>query len=353
METEKPKFLDGNEIWASIQKSTNFPLSASISLTNSCNFSCAHCEVDINTSKKQLSLSSIKSVLDQLADVGVLSLILTGGEPTLRKDLVEIIGEASERNFWTKLKTNAYLIDDEYREKILDTGLDRIDVSIYHNEAQKHDAFVGKEGAHERAMEAMAFFSRKRKLESVASVIAMKWNFDSIIPLVERLDDSQIRYAVDAYLAEPSKSCLNYAMELNFEELKIIFKKIGKERSNALRPALKQANSMMCSAGSGLVHINHDGEIWPCQRLRIPLGNVLDGSFRSQWISSSARKRIVSTRWKDLPECSNCKIASYCSRCPAIVLNETGNITGKCRQACKIAEAKKQALFTNEWEEGS
>src|SRR5208283_3183776 len=85
------------------------PLTAHVDLTYRCNERCEHCYLD-HDDKGEMSFEEISGVLAQLADAGVLFLILSGGEPMLRRDFFDIVARARALLFNVKVKTNAVLV---------------------------------------------------------------------------------------------------------------------------------------------------------------------------------------------------------------------------------------------------
>ncbi len=120
-------------------------------LTGKCNLKCLHCYASIERYEDELDTNEIKRVIDDLSDVGVPLIILSGGEPILRKDLFEIAEYASMRNIKVALSTNGTLINEDVAEKIRDSGFSYVGVSIDGSE-HTHDRFRGVKGSFRRAV---------------------------------------------------------------------------------------------------------------------------------------------------------------------------------------------------------
>ena len=110
------------------------PLTLSWNLTQHCNLSCAHCYIDASAKAKtdgELSADEALGVLDQIAAVNSQAvLILTGGEPLLRKDIYDLIGKASDLGFWTVLGSHGGLLDGKVADRLKAAGLKGAGVSL-------------------------------------------------------------------------------------------------------------------------------------------------------------------------------------------------------------------------------
>ena len=124
-------------------------------ITRSCNLYCAHCRAAAHFEPYpgELSLDECKALIDDIASITNPILILTGGEPLLRKDIWEIIDYAHEAGMYPVIGTNGTLIDDECARQIAEHGIPRVSVSLDFPTAQGQDEFRGKEGAFNETLE--------------------------------------------------------------------------------------------------------------------------------------------------------------------------------------------------------
>ena len=123
-------------------------------LIRRCNLRCKHCysisgDVDF---AGELSTEEVFTVMDDLRDFRVPVLILSGGEPLLRRDIFEISHRAKSQGFYTGLSTNGSLISIHNIEQIADVGYDYVGVSL-DGIGATHDAFRGKEGAYAASLD--------------------------------------------------------------------------------------------------------------------------------------------------------------------------------------------------------
>lgn len=106
-------------------------VTATIALTNKCNYSCKHCSVNSGKKlKNELNLSEIKRLLKKLKNLKVKNVELTGGEPLLKKELLAIIKYAKILNFKVKILTNGSLLTKKRIENLEKAKLDAIALSL-------------------------------------------------------------------------------------------------------------------------------------------------------------------------------------------------------------------------------
>jgi len=96
-----------------------------------CNLNCEHCYIDANNKDyDELSLGEIKSLINDLSQMGVYVLGLVGGEPILRDDIFDILNYARSKNLATSISTNGTLIDRNMAKKFKESEIGEISVSF-------------------------------------------------------------------------------------------------------------------------------------------------------------------------------------------------------------------------------
>ena len=125
-------------------------------LIRRCNLTCMHCysiSADIDF-PGELTTAEVFSVMDDLKSFGVPALILSGGEPLIRKDLFQIAERAKAMRFYTALSTNGTLIDGALAQRIAATGFDYVGISLDGLRAT-HDKFRRQQGAFDKSLAAL------------------------------------------------------------------------------------------------------------------------------------------------------------------------------------------------------
>jgi len=278
------------------------PITVELNLTNTCNFSCIHCSKDSKPKDKidlenELSTDEYKKIIDECVQIGVLKLLLMGGEPLYYQDFLELVKYAKEkgiRNLGTS--TNGWLVDDD-TAKELSKHFSDIQVSIHGASSSTHDSIVGRKGAWEQAQRAIRSL-KKYNMKVNVSFTVMRENIDDIskMPsLVKECGGNSLRFICLNDLEGRGSSLKGWSVE----EVTQIGNEMKKmyENSSAgleleaggfppLHPIKNDAFSYGCSAGKTLLSIASDGRVRVCGSLHNDVGNVRVKSILDIWHSS-------------------------------------------------------------------
>ena len=120
-------------------------------LTHRCPLSCPYCTNPINLEKKsnEIDTNTWKRLITEASNMGVLQIHFSGGEPTVRKDLEELINHANSLDLYTNLITSAVLLNEDRIKKLYDSGLDHVQVSFQDDNSKSGDKIAGYK-AHEK-----------------------------------------------------------------------------------------------------------------------------------------------------------------------------------------------------------
>ena len=132
------------------------PMGLVAELTHRCPLRCPYCAnpVALHRAGAELSTDTWKRVLEEAAALGVLQLHLSGGEPTARKDLAELVGTAAAVGLYSNLITSGVLLDRPSLEGLARAGLDHVQISFQDTEAGNADRIGGFDGGHARKLAA-------------------------------------------------------------------------------------------------------------------------------------------------------------------------------------------------------
>src|SRR5918994_2710595 len=137
--------------------------SVSWNLTQRCNLECAHCYISASAgadTRGELTTDECRRVIDEIAAVNPnVFLILTGGEPLLRKDIWDIAGYAAEKRFTTVLGTNGVLLREREARLMRDRGVLGASISLDSTDRERHDRFRHQAGAWDGAVRATKVLS--------------------------------------------------------------------------------------------------------------------------------------------------------------------------------------------------
>ena len=136
-------------------KKLKAPLAILAELSHRCPLSCAYCSnpVELVEKNKELDTDDWLRVIDEAADLGIHQIHFSGGEPTARKDLEQMVEHAHKRKLYTNLITSAVLLSRERLEKLKKLGLEHVQVSFQDSERENANRIGNFKGGHEKKLE--------------------------------------------------------------------------------------------------------------------------------------------------------------------------------------------------------
>lgn len=161
------------------------PLSISIDITNMCNLKCLHCyNSSGNKRENELSEDELKSVVRQIADMKTSYVCLCGGETLCCPHVFDLIKMLKGNTGSINMVSNGFLITEETVIKLIDSGLDMLQISIDGLTDIEHDTFRGRRGSFEKAINAVELCV-KHGLTTSVSCCPNKLNYNSISELID------------------------------------------------------------------------------------------------------------------------------------------------------------------------
>jgi radical SAM protein with 4Fe4S-binding SPASM domain len=300
-----------------------------LAVTYRCNNNCYFCYTGGPRDMAELDTNSWKKALDILWDSGVPQVVFTGGEPTLREDLVELIDHAKE--FVTGLITNGRRLDSLARD-LKRVDLDYVQVSLESHRPEIHDRMVGVNGAWRETCDGIRS-ARQSGLEVITNTTLTGDNAASFSSLIEIGPSLGLKtMACNTLICSGRGTCTRQERGLTPEEMKAV---LAKARETASRVGVhlewysptcyKQFNPIefgfgakACSAAQYNMTVEPDGSVIPCQSwLKEKVGNILIDPWPRIWehpVCVGFRERAY---LKDREECRGCEYLTEChGGCP-------------------------------------
>lgn len=313
---------------------TGLPTSAMIQIADRCNEVCVHC-YQIQGQKGEIETTDWQRLLDELAEMGVLLLTVSGGEATLRSDLLDILRHARERKFLIKLFTNALRIDAAMADALAELAIHEVQISLYGPTADVHDWVTNVPGSFDKVVEATKLL-RARGVAVVLKSAITSFNFDSRFEYVELARSLDADYMFDPTLHsrdDGDRGPQQFA--LTPEQLRVLREDATFSRVGA-PPPQPDPEQPLCGACQSNVQIDSRGVVQPCTLLGVDLGSARENGVKAAW-KSEAAERIRGLRWRDIKGCRDCDLRAYCSRCFAASRHESGDALGPYETACSRA----------------
>ena len=326
--------------------SQNVPLYVLFELTHRCNHRCHHCYVSPQ-GDGELTLGQVCRVLDQLAEEGCLYLVLTGGEVFLRADLFDIMAYARKRDFAVRLFTNGTLITPEIADRLQGLGPLEVAISLHGARPETHDLVTGIPGSFQRAVAALGLL-RERGLFTRIKCNLMAENideFDQIRALARDLGvqaqfDPKIMPRVDGSLGPTRHQC----PEEPLVDIWAQDTKYTAEVQSWWASTEELLRRPLCLAGRDSLAITPQGIVKPCLMLPMPCGDLRQQPLREIWRGSPVLDQLRGMTFADLPLCHQCELAWYCTRCPALSLQEGQGLIGCPSLDRRLAQTRAKAV---------
>jgi radical SAM protein with 4Fe4S-binding SPASM domain len=335
------------------------PLSVHFDLTYRCNERCVHCYLD-HDDHGELSTAECLAVMAELAQAGTLFLTFSGGEIFLRPDLYEILAEARRLHFDISLKTNALLVTPERAERLREFGVRRVQISVYGDIPEVHDAITKVPGSLQRTLAAIPLLLDQglqvklacplmrenllayRGVMALAEKIGVPYVLDlTITPMMDGNEGPLAhRVPVSSLLPVMQDPKLHACTPQPTAKAALVMKEYPAAIGSAVSSGIESEayEDLPCSAGHNSCYISPYGDVFPCVQLPQAAGNLRRKRFSEIWYHAPQLERLRGIRESQLPVCSRCEIRSYCERCPGLALMEGGDLLGAYERACELAE---------------
>lgn len=310
-----------------------YPVLSEIALTYRCNNKCRFCYAfSPYRDSGELSTDEVKRVIDILVnDAKVPSLSFTGGEPTLRKDIFELIEYGREKGLRMNLITNGVLCSDKkFVENLAAADLNSAQVSIEGPDAATHDFIVGTSGAFDRTVQGIRNL-RETEIYTHCNTTICRPNVDRLEELVDfHADVLGLSYfSMNMVIYTGSAAKMRNELQITFSEIGEIVKRIQKRAKKKqiqfvwyaptpvclFNPIAHGLGAKMCAACDGLISIDPEGGVLPCSSFSKPVGNILTDGFKKVWYNRAS----LFWREKEYASegCRECQHFDYCNgACP-------------------------------------
>jgi heme b synthase len=317
-------------------------------ITRRCNLKCIHCRSSSEIEVKghpDFSTQEAFRIIDDIISYAKPVIVLSGGEPLLRKDVFEVARYGTEKGLRMCLATNGTLVNDKICEKIKNSGIKIVSLSLDGSEETVHDNFRNQKGAFAGTINAAQLF-QKNGIEFIINSSFTKRNQEDI-PRIYKLAKELGATAWYMFMIVPTgrgEEIMNeliskedyeevlewhYQMEKGEREMlvrptcaphyyRIVLQKSKEEGTKFERRTLKfsTGGSKGCIAGQLIALIDVDGDVLPCSYFPKPAGNIKVQSFKDIWENSELFKELRDFK-KYKGKCGSCEYVSVCGGCRA------------------------------------
>lgn len=314
------------------------PLAILCELTHRCPLRCAYCSnpLALDPASRELDTGDWIRVLDQAADMGVLQVHFSGGEPTARKDLEELVAHAARVGLYANLITSAVLLGRERLARLRDAGLHHVQIGFQDTVADKAELISGFPGGHAKKLE-VARDVTDLGLALTVNAIVQRHNIDRVddfIDLALELGAGRIEIANVQYYGwalrnrgalMPTREQLvrmDAAVRARLPELS------GRLVVDYVVPDYYGKRPKACMGGWGrkFLNVTPSGKVLPCHAAETLPGmafdRVTERPLADIWATSAAFQRYRGTDWMPKPcrSCDQREVDWGGCRCQALAL---------------------------------
>ena len=317
-------------------------------ITRRCNLSCVHCRSSSSLEIEghpDFSLAEARRVLDDIHSYASPVVVLSGGEPLLRKDVFDIADHGTGLGLRMCMATNGTLVTQETCRNIKATGIKMVSLSLDGASAPVHDDFRNQPGAFDGTMNAIRLFNEHKipflinssftqrnkeeapKLhELVKKLGATAWYLFMIVPtgrgeeiMEELIPESEYEEMLNwHYEMEKEESDLLVRPTCAPQYYRIVLQRAKEEGEKFKRRSLKfsTGGSKGCLAGQLICLIDVDGNVLPCSYFPKAAGNIRKQSFQEIWETAPLFLELRDFKaYKG--SCGKCEYVNVCGGCRA------------------------------------
>jgi heme b synthase len=322
-------------------------------MTQACNLACVHCRAGAcpEADPNELTTDEGKTLIDGIAQVAKPILIMTGGEPLMRKDFFELALYAKSAGLRAVLATNGILITSEVAREIAATGIPRVSISLDGPVAADHDLFRGVTGAFEGSMKGIENLKSQGVGFQINTTLTKRnrHQLPEIMAMAERIGAE----AFHVFLLVPTGRAKDMAGEEmgpeEYEETLRELYRLGRDSTletkatcapqyyRILRQEAKKegvevteqtfglnARTRGCLGGLSFVFVSHIGELQPCGYFDVQAGSVRDRAFQDLWENADLFKELRTFSLLE-GKCGRCDYLRFCGGCRARAYESSGS----------------------------
>lgn len=337
------------------------PLHGQFELTGRCNLSCKMCYVSCKAGKQSIMQreKTAKEWIDlayDARDMGMLFLLLTGGEVLLREDFPTIYEQTAEMGFIQTIYSNGTLITPKIASWLGNRPPSEFTITLYGASRETYQRLCKNGDAFDRVMRGIDLLIDQGVSLSIRTTITKEnyMDYDAMVHLAQSRD---LTLHTVEYVAPPRKEEHRTVDDIRLtpEELVQLEGKREQELhwiTNNMDFAIEKTNLMhsiqneikdhpfFCNCGKNAFWVTWEGKMIPCYLLEEEAINPFEVGFEVAW-------RHIVEQCRQVPSCSKCSqcdLQYYCLSCPARLKIETGSYDRPAQYLCNIAK-KKQSLY--------
>ena len=333
------------------------PYVISWNLTYRCNLACEHCYLDAGgtplvstenfADRSELGTEECFKVINEIAAFAPECMtILTGGEPLLRREILEIVKRSADRGLWVVVGTNGVRITDNVARRLAEAGARGLSLSLDALDPERHDLFRRVRGAWRNTVEGAEILG-KVGLPFIVQTTAGSHNLDELEAIADFAHDGLAAKVWNLYFLVPTGRgqfvsditpaqydrvlAALYRIQKKYDRRMLVNAKCAPHYVKTVlengQPPVKMYSGGAggCPAGTHYMGIRPNGDVTPCPYLPVFAGSLRRASLADLWATSdlftSIRRRSALGG-----RCGECELNAHCGGCRARAYGMTGDL---------------------------
>ena len=295
-------------------------------ITERCNMHCRHCSNAVNGLPFELDTADCKRIIDKISEAKIFKVGIEGGEPLIRRDLVELITYMNKKKIRPSIATNGTLLDANFIDRLKSCSVDAIQISLDGSDKDSYAIFRGESSRFDLILQNVKL-AIKNELPITIAMVVSKSTYKQIpemVKLAQSLGVTKLRFidyvpsgrgqTSDCLSAEELRSAYSSMSQIEHKGLQIVtpnklMSLLSQTTEETLLGLINSGTCFGCEAGTVIAHIRANGDLFPCSFFRDPIfcaGNILQNSLQSIWATSEAFYPL--RKITNIPEkCKDCK----------------------------------------------
>jgi radical SAM protein with 4Fe4S-binding SPASM domain len=318
------------------------PLRMDLALTFRCTNNCIHCYAGGPHETPELNTNQWKQVIDRLSQIGIFIVTFTGGEPTVRDDLTELLQYAQDKGMVTGLITNGRKMKDKaYVQSLEKAGLDFVQVTLESHKPQVHDLMTAAEGSWKETVAGIKNAVRSQIYVTTNTTLS-KYNAPDFLMTIDYISELGVAaFGCNSLIYSGKANEVSQEFALSIEDLKPLLTKV-RDKAQQLNlkflwytptqycrfdPVEMGLGVKSCSAAMINMCVGPNGDVYPCQSYFESLGNILVGPWEKIWNHPLAKK--IRNREYVEPKCKDCPQLQVCGGGCPLELQDKPHLCGQ------------------------
>lgn len=341
------------------------PIGGNFELTARCNFDCPMCYVhlkqeDIDAQGRELTAQQWIDLARQAKDMGMVFVLLTGGEPFVRKDFFEIYSAMKDMGLLISINSNGSMLSGEIRRKLIENPPFRINISLYGGCNDTYRSMCGQ-SAFDQVVENIRAL-KEAGIDIRLNVSITPYNRQDMARIYAISQELGVHVKAASYMypsirvngqqygcgnrlsPEDAARCTVEWDLLRFEPAEFGLRANALHQYEAVEEPECSADldtGVSCRAGSSAFWLTWDGRMLPCGMMPGPTAYPLETGFEAAW--DTIRRETAAIRMP--AKCGACPKRKVCAVCAAVCVTETGRFDGVPEYVCRQTDETIRATW--------